>query len=544
MVPGDTLRVPPGTALNKMQTGTVLRLIGAVAVGSGLAAMLLFSALALPLPSPGHTTAADFAAGTLTHTQVISVGDGALVLAAVGVTPPWRTEAALPTGRADVAVVAAGESLYAIGGVTPDFNATATIARATLNGGSLTPWEVDTVTLPAPLFGIAATAVESPTLGGSALYVVGGYSLETFLSVDTVTRLTVDATGAISERQPLATLPRPLHYVQIARSGADLYVLGGINHTTFISDVFHARIETDGRLTGWQSARGLPEPRASGRAATFVAADGTRWLAVAGGQRDATTLHQSVHVAPIAADGTLGNWRMAASLPTPLAFHGLEAASGQFWLTGGQANQPNTGPISRAQPSALPDAPGWKTWAGGSGPWVSGSALPAPRWRHGSALLGGRLWVVGGQQTTGASAQPLASVFSGRTTGLSAGTWPHGTFGHSLTLDGRPPVGLVITTSITNSAMATLSLAYRIVPGGAWHHRDSAGAPLVAASPQSPDLATPRVITYTVAPAGPAERFEYRLFFTTTQPGVTAAFHGLQLILPENYRLFLPILIK
>ncbi|MCZ7571917.1 MAG: hypothetical protein M5U01_25470 [Ardenticatenaceae bacterium] len=517
---------------------TLCRLGFALAVAGAMLATALFlgaGATADALPPPVHTTAADFQAGILTHTQAISLGDGAVTLATVGVPGPWSAGPDLPAPRMDLGVAALGASLYAIGGASAveGLQPETTIYRARWQNGVMAAWKRLPQELPVGLAGFAVLKLGTSATAAPALYLFGGYRRQgyAFPSVASVYRLPVAADGSIIAVETLtATLPVALHYTMVASADEDVYLIGGISNATSQSPIYHSRLLADGRLAAWQAVGALPEPRVAGAAAVIATSSGSRWLYIVGGQDHNRTSRPDVLVADLLPDGSLGPLQYKEDLPAPLSFFGLVSREEQFWLTGGLADEV----VTSTQQAALPAAGGFRVWPiPARGPWITGAPLPRGRWRHGSAILGERLWVVGGQEMIGASALPLAATSSAAVRGLGAGSWPAGQFEDAFTLPpGSQPRILSISTAITNSALATLTLQYRLSPTAPWRDHDLGGRPVAALALASPDLEVTREATFTIGTdltSTSTSSVEYRVFMTSTQPGVTPALHRVAL---------------
>lgn len=528
-------------------SSAVCRIGFALAVAGALLATAFFLAAgvrARALPPPAHSTTGDFHQGILTHTQVISLVDGAVTLAAVGVPGPWAAGPDLPAPRMDLSLVALGDSLYAIGGASAaeGLRPETTIYRARWIEGRMAAWERLPQALPVGLAGFTAVSLTSGETAGPAIYLFGGYRKQgfTFPSVASVYRLPLEPDGSIRDVETLtATLPAALHYAMIARAGEDLYLLGGINNATPQQLIYHSRMLTDGRLIPWKAVGALPAPRMAGAAAMITAPSGNRWLYVVGGQ-DATRASRSdILVAEVLPDGSLAPWQHEADLPAPLSFFGLVSFEEQFWLTGGIEEET----ITSTQQSALPHAGGFRLWnPPTASPWLRGAGLPTRRWRHASAVLGERLWVVGGQDSVGASAVPTTTASSAGVRGLGAGSWPEGQFeGIFILPPGSQPRVLSISTAITNSALATLTVQYRLSPATPWHDHDLSGRPMSAAAIPSPDLEVTRQATFTVGTdltSTSTSLFQYRVFMTSSHPAVTPALHQVALsYLPPELQL-------
>jgi hypothetical protein len=111
---------------------------------------------------------------------------------------------------------------------------------------------------------------------------------------------------------------------------------------------------------------------------------------------DCTTATNSVQYAQIQTDGTLGTWSTGTNLPASLAWGKLEAAGGSLYYIGGQSGGSNNGTsnVYWITPASNGSLGSWSTATNG---------LPAGRTQHGAAVWNDRIYVVGGNDGTGAA---------------------------------------------------------------------------------------------------------------------------------------------
>ena len=123
------------------------------------------------------------------------------------------------------------------------------------------------------------------------------------------------------------------------------------------------------------------------------------YMYIAGGcttaATDCTTATNSVQYAQIQSDGTLGSWSAGTNLPASLAWGKLEAAGGSLYYIGGQTGGSTNGTANVY----------WITPAGNGslGSWnTATNGLPAGRAQFGATVWNDRLYVVGGNDASGA----------------------------------------------------------------------------------------------------------------------------------------------
>jgi hypothetical protein len=166
----------------------------------------------------------------------------------------------------------------------------------------------------------------------------------------------------------------------VTGGGEFLYVAAGTDYQGLFSDVWRLRISAQGPVGEWEEAGSLP----AGVAGHSVAvAPGLAVLVGgqdAGGRRIATVL-----TAAIGEDGSLGAWRPGPELPRPAFHHPALYHEGWVYVVGGQGAR-----TSEASVFAVPVV------EGGLGDWVELTALPRPRSHHSAFVHEGELYVVGG----------------------------------------------------------------------------------------------------------------------------------------------------
>lgn len=170
-----------------------------------------------------------------------------------------------------------------------------------------------------------------------------------------------------------------------------LYVFGGTNLFGPRNVVYYSSANEDGTLSAWTPTTPMPAMLTSHSAA----ASSGRVYITGGIVRNMGT-HSAVYSAPFNADGTLGAWRVEASLPTRLFGHRSMVRNGRLMIFGGSADytlypsgQP-AGAISAKVLSAAinPD--------GTLGAWQELAPLPEPMMLHAAAATSNSVYVFGG----------------------------------------------------------------------------------------------------------------------------------------------------
>lgn len=245
-------------------------------------------------------------------------------------TNPLTTNGVTAAPRAFGRLETVGGTLYYIGGQANNAVAVNTVLYSTPNAGTGQPaaWATASNVLP------AARSQLNTTVYNGHIYAVGGFSGTNATPTTTVYYSPdLSAGGDISSAWTTNTTA-----YQTARSGAtaiaygnNLYVLGGYDGTNYLLDVQYAPINANGSVGSWGFAASLPQVIRQGDG---FATNG--FLYVFGGRSAATTCTNNTYDVPINADGSLGVWSQT-SVAYNTARYGVAAAygGGRAYLLGG-----------------------------------------------------------------------------------------------------------------------------------------------------------------------------------------------------------------
>ena len=345
----------------------------------------------------------------------INAGGG---LGAFAQAPP------LATARHSFKAAAFGGHLYAAGGVgSSGFTAVrADVEIAALGlgrSGALGPWAGVTAFAP----GRGQNAMASYN---GYLYILGGYydsgggGCTPYLSDVQYAKLAADGTPATFATTAAFPTARANH-AAVAYDG-HLYVLGGgaCGVSGALSDVRMAPLNADGTAGVW-STNSLQSPGAIGQAPA-VAWNGFMYFLGGTDPVGCSGPRTAVMKAAINSDGTLGTWGADRALPGPLLAQGAVAYGGHLYLAGGLTGCGALASTAVQQAAINSD--------GTLGPWTATSAFSGPRTDVQLQALDGYLYVIGGNNLTGVLADtqaapinadgslgaflPTASIISGR----------------------------------------------------------------------------------------------------------------------------------
>jgi N-acetylneuraminic acid mutarotase len=179
-----------------------------------------------------------------------------------------------------------------------------------------------------------------------------------------------------------------------SRGGDYLYVAGGTDYKNVFDDVWRAKIGANGTLGTWESAGTLPTPRAG----ISVAVGGDVAVLTAGQFQGLKKTAES-YTARVRPNGTLGPWQAAPTLPSPRFHHSSLHHNGWVYVTGGQGE-------NGSDASVL----GGKLEKDGAiREWTVLTAMPRPRSHHASFVHAGHLYVVAGLDGNPADGPALLS---------------------------------------------------------------------------------------------------------------------------------------
>jgi len=343
------------------------------------------------------------------------------------------SNAVLVTARYGHASVVVGTNLYALGGFGEA--PLDSVERATINAdGSLGSFElVPGVKLATARYRHAALVI------GNSIYVLGGL---TDTPVDSIERAVIGADGSLGPFTIVAGnhLATPRHSHAVALVGSTLYVVGGTSGLGATSNVEQATVERDGSLGSFAAASASMTRARSGQT---LGVFGNTLYAIGGA--DGVGAIDSIDRATIGADGALGPFERArAPLVTPRGSHATAVVGNFLYVVGGIGTGSGSlasieratfnvgttmGISTTASGVTFTDARSEATIvaigrylyaiggaatdggtieraeitdAGSVGPFmtVPGIAQAIPRRRHGIAVIGRYVYVVGGKSST------------------------------------------------------------------------------------------------------------------------------------------------
>lgn len=180
-------------------------------------------------------------------------------------------------------------------------------------------------------------------------------------------------------------------------NGEYIYLIGGQTEPNVCTNIVeYAVISPNGSLTTWVQTSSFSTPRM----APAVAISGN-YIYVIGGHDNAGNPYNTVQHAEILSDGSLSNWNAIPS-PTQTArpYSAAVARNGFIYVFGGAVNSFNTNTVERAEINPI---------TGLLDSWTYDKALIEPRGDSGIAVLGGSIYLIGGNAGA-SSTQGYSSV--------------------------------------------------------------------------------------------------------------------------------------
>jgi MYXO-CTERM domain-containing protein len=316
-----------------------------------------------------------------------ALGDALLTpIAATGFLGRWQTRPLATTTATVLGAVATSGHVLAFGAAQISGPVTSVFSApfSPLSDLPLTPLSPLGLTTPLPVMRFSHGAAA----WGGRLYVAGGCAEQLSISsscsryLNDVQHAQVLDDGGLGSFVAANSFSGPRRGHVLNAAEGFLYLSGGTDDLTTMTDVQSARILPDGSLGRWTVAGALPQPR-SFHAAVVA---GNRLIVAGGGPDPLTAPSDTVWSAPLVEDGGLGAFALLPSLPAPLAGHSLEAYAGHLYAVGGFNDDSFKDTVSVADLAA----------DGGLGPWRFTSALPSPREGHVGGASHGYLFTFGG----------------------------------------------------------------------------------------------------------------------------------------------------
>jgi len=201
-------------------------------------------------------------------------------------------------------------------------------------------------------------------------------------------RLPAQATG-LGSWVTLNSLPQTLRDLKVAYYNGKVYLTGGYNGNSYSKAVYYATVNSDGSLSGWTTSPDSLPQATRDHAMVFV----DNYLYVLGGHQDDVPT-DAIYRAELDYDGTLRSWETSSvSLPQPLWGHAAVTYGGFIYVIGG-TNLADVGTAMRKVYYTKVNEDG------SLGSWAQTTSLPQPRNSHAALVSNGRIYVIGGADSS------------------------------------------------------------------------------------------------------------------------------------------------
>lgn len=352
----------------------------------------------------GTTLVADFSGGSNDYSQYYSEVDTNFMMPGSG--RPWQQQyqfnnnqngditgwtagTNLPGNIAVHQVIVTKNRVYSFGGLN-SAAPTGVVYTAPINAdGTLGTWTT-TTSLPATVYG------SQVILHKNYVYLLGGViSSTTVISTVYYAQINADGTLGTWNTSP-SSLPVGLSNSTAFITKNRIYLCGGCTNAVtpvWTGAVYTCLINADGSLGTWTTASSLP-----GILPDSSAVITKNRVYLLGGYNGSAYV-ATVYTATINSDGTIGTWSIDTSLPIPIGWAQVVVVNKIVYLFGGYGTNSQLNNVYRA--SILDN--------GIIGPWVNGSTLPIPVIQHQVFVTKNKIYLIGGYGTGGTI---ISSVYS------------------------------------------------------------------------------------------------------------------------------------
>ena len=296
-------------------------------------------------------------------------------LNADGTVGAWVATTALPSGRAGHASVAYNGYVYAFGGQDNPGAITATSYYAPLNADGTVGAWAITTALP-----VASSEVGVSTYNGY-VYITGG-TTATGVFTNQVRYAPINANGTLGAWTSTTNLPanRGIH-ASMAINGF-LYIIGGYEGGTATDTVLMAPINANGSVGTWSNTSSLLNPRYYIDAYIY-----NNYVFVAGGRTTGSAETNSSMYAKINNDGTLGPWIAGTSFTNARSNHTTVINNGYMYITGGWNGSTYYGDVQYASLAVI---------MGNTQTWTTTTAMNLGVYGHSTVVYNNFVYVIGG----------------------------------------------------------------------------------------------------------------------------------------------------
>ena len=298
----------------------------------------------------------------------------------------WEDQQPLQSARRALAATAAGDYLYALGGVDAEGGYVNTVEFAhVLPDGRLEPWQF-TTPLPVGRIYHAAVAIQGD------LYVLGGGQGElgdNNTPVASVEKAHILAAGRLGEWRTEAPLTTPRRGLQVVAFHDTLYAIGGYNGS-FLKSVERAQVSSNGAISPWRLE---PQHAVADRYIHSATQLGNALYLLGGHVQGSQRMsYGDVEMAQIGAQGAVQSWNVEkTSLRAPRFMASAFALGQHLYMLGGHSGGNRLASVEFAPVER----------DGHVGLWRLTTALPIGRSATAIAVHDADVYVIGGVSDSG-----------------------------------------------------------------------------------------------------------------------------------------------
>ena len=245
----------------------------------------------------------------------------------------WKTGPSLPVGLSAPSMIVTRNRVYLMGGYLYNSNPTSSVYTMSIDSNGLISATTTSTALPSAVSGAACFMTKN------RVFLAGGVGTGTN-RVSTVYTAPINADGTLGAWATTNSLPGVLSDSNAVVTNSRVYLIGGHNASAATNVVYVATINSDGTIGTWSTTTNYPI-----NASTMAAIVTKNRVYMAGGYVGPTTVNETaaVYTAPINADGTLGAWVAATSLPGALSDSKTLVTKNRVFLFGGRvSNNPTS----------------------------------------------------------------------------------------------------------------------------------------------------------------------------------------------------------
>jgi len=326
----------------------------------------------------------------------------------------WSIAGNLPEPLYDSKAVVTKNRIYLLGGRSEYRRVDAVYTASIDDDGILDNWTKADF-LPEPLYDSQVIVTNN------RIYLLGGYSW--YGGVDVVFTASIDENGIIGKWTKGDPLPEPLFLTRSIIVKDRIYLLGGLKElfeefmdgsfsrrayvkTISSSKVYTALINKDGTLDKWEEYDPLPIPLSR-----FQSIITKNRIYLVGGDNDWNIPVNTVYMANIKDDGTLGEWITSDPLPETLSGFQAVVTKNYVYLLGGENKYRNA--VNNVYIAKINED-------GSLGKWTTGSPLLEPLSDFQAVVVKNFIYLLGGFRSRGSFSTIFKAPFKGGLNDYSA----------------------------------------------------------------------------------------------------------------------------